>query len=128
MLHYHIAPRNGQTKCFYGICSVCGIWYFTKNEMKKLHSDKEINIIGEIGGFSHSSYRADVLVLENGAEIPILPRGSSIWPFERIIGYTKLKNNGYLAVVSSLLSVFCRFNRIRCRHIQEKHKQEEIHK
>lgn len=105
---YRTDPQRRPSKRFIEPYTKCEVWYFSKKELSALYRDKNFNVIGEIGGSAHVPNQGDVLIVESGKEIPILPRGSLIRPFERIIGYAALENDSYLAVVWSLFPSFLR--------------------
>lgn len=100
---YRIDLKAGLTGTFVEPCSKCVIHYFSNKEMLKQYRDKNFNVIGEIGGFSRVPVQGDILLTENGSNLPIHPRGSRIRPFEWVIGYAALENDCYLAVIRSLL-------------------------
>lgn len=100
---YQIAPQQGQTKRYMEPRRKCEIWYFSKKQLSARCSEQTFHVIGEIGGCARAPNQGDVLTTENGAQLPILPRGSLRWPLERIIGYALLTNGSYLAVVWSPL-------------------------
>lgn len=100
---YRIDPKTGLTGTFVEPRSKCVIRYFSNKEMSKLYRDKNFNVIGEIGGFARVPVQGDILLMENGVNLSIHPRGSRIRPFEWVIGYAAVENDCYLAVIRSML-------------------------
>ncbi len=102
---YRIVPQTGRSGIFVEPRSGCVIRYVTRKEMSEQYRDKNFNVIGEIGGFARAPVQGDILITENGSNLPILPRGSRIPLLEWVIGYASVEKSSYLAVVKSLL--FC---------------------
>jgi hypothetical protein len=106
---YRIVPQTGRSGIFVEPRSGCVIRYVTRKEMSEQYRDKNFNVIGEIGGFARAPAQGDILITENGSNIPILPRGSRVRPLEWIVGYIAVEKSSYLAVVKSLrCSLICR--------------------
>jgi len=80
----------------------CKIPYFTVRKMKKKYPDQSFIIIGEIGSMTRPPTDGDRLCAADGTILPILPRGSLIKPFERVVGYTAVQSDHYVAVVGGL--------------------------
>ena len=76
--------------------------------MRTLYQSNNFNIIGEIGNYTRAPDFHDILLTNSGKKIPVLPRGSFIFPFEWIIGYIPVGKNLYIAAVRSLIPLFFR--------------------
>ncbi len=99
---YRIVPQTGRIGIFVEPRSGCVIRYVTRKAMSEQYRDKNFNVIGEIGGFARAPDQGDILITENGSNLPILPRGSRVNPLEWVVGYVEVEENSYLAVVKSL--------------------------
>lgn len=96
---YQIHIEARKTRLFTDMHSHIRIPYRTLKEMRRLYPDGDFVIIGEIGCMARTAAEGDRLCLEDGREIPILPRGSFKWPFERIIGYAEVQEKYYVATI-----------------------------
>lgn len=108
---YRICTQTGKIRFFADVRSGGRIPYITAREMKKRFSDKSFVIIGEIGSLARAQTDGDLLYMEDGKAIPILPRGSLKWPFEWVKGYALVQKDSYVAVIGGffhfVLSIGC---------------------
>lgn len=82
---------------------------YTRREMQALYPGGDYQIVGEIGVIAPRSSDGDTLLADNGAAIPICPRGSLKKPIEWVAGYIPLRGDAYAAAVASILpAVFLR--------------------
>jgi phospholipase/carboxylesterase len=86
--------------------SRCKIPYLPVKRMREMYPDGSFVVIGEIGNIARTLPGQDTLLISNGAEVSIFPRGCMRRPFEWIVGYVAVEENTYIAVVQNLLSIF----------------------
>jgi hypothetical protein len=103
---YHIQASTEKTRYTTDAHGCCKIPYITIKEMKRRHPDESFVIIGEIGNAERAPTEGAKLCTEDGKMMPILPRGSFRWPFERVIGYVRVENNSYVAVIGGFFRLF----------------------
>lgn len=111
---YRLYPQEKQTKIFMGKYSRSEIPYLPVKKMRKMYPDGGFVVIGEIGNFARSPSGQDMLLICDGAQAPIFPRGCVRRPFEWIVGYAAVEEDTYVAVVHNPFSAFLR-NRKRKR-------------
>jgi hypothetical protein len=102
-MHYRIYSQVERTSLFTDVHSCGRIPYITVREIKKRYRDKSFVIIGEICSLANAPADGDWLCIGDGKVIPILPRGSLKKPFERVVGYTPVQENSYVAVIGGFL-------------------------
>jgi len=79
------------------------IHYTPKKMMKEIYPNGGYEIIGEINNGIKKYTEQDIVVTQEGKHIPIFPRGSSIPPIEWAVGYARIGENSYVAVIKSMI-------------------------
>ena len=105
---YRIYPQKNFMKLYAEPHSKSKLPYYSAKEMRDRYPSGNYVIIGEIGSFARPPTDGDILLMEGGKEISILPRGSLKKPFEWIAGYIAVGNNIYVAAVRGIFSAFLR--------------------
>ncbi len=107
---YQLNPQPNTTNIYTTPFNSSRIPCLTTKEIRAFYPHGNFVIVGEIGSLARPPDGRDTL-LAGGSEIPILPRGSLIWPFEWIAGYVPIGENTYVAVVGSPFLSFLRYKR-----------------
>jgi len=71
--------------------------------MNEMYPNGDYEIIGEINNGIKKYTEQDIVVTDGGKCIPIFPRGSALNPLEWTVGYARIGENIYVAVMKSLL-------------------------
>ena len=103
---YQIDMQSVNLRFFTEPRSFIKIPYYTVKEMRNRYPDRNFAVIGEIGGIARASGKCDKICVEEGKELPILPRGSLKRPFEWVIGYAGVQGNRYVAVIGGIFHLF----------------------
>ena len=100
---YRIDLQRNFAKLYKEPHSRISLPYHTVREMQELYPGDNFAVIGEIGGITQPRGDGDLLMLEIGKTVPILPRGSLKKPFEWVVGYIAVGRNTYVGAIRSLL-------------------------
>jgi phospholipase/carboxylesterase len=106
MMIFQLYPQTAKTRIFKEPRSRCRLPYYTSKEIRALYPHGDFIIVGEIGSFERPPNGGDQLCTDDGKTLPILPRGSSKWPIEWVVGYIAVEKNIYIAAVRSILPTF----------------------
>ena len=79
------------------------IRYTPKKMMKEMYPNGGYEIIGEINNGLTKYTEQDSIMTEEGKQIPIFPRGSSVYPIEWPVGYARIGESSYVTVIKSMI-------------------------
>lgn len=101
-LHYRADSTMGTARRYVGPCTRSRFPCRTERELETLCPNGDLLIVGKIGGSRTLFADGDMLLMSEGAAIPIRPWGSLVRSFEWVAGYVPMKEKAYAATVESL--------------------------